>query len=65
MQIFHITLDKIKKLMDTSLIRTSKGERTQAFVITEDGIKFYRELINFKELIGMFRVRASKVMINW
>ncbi|MDE1767055.1 MAG: transcriptional regulator [Thaumarchaeota archaeon] len=45
-----IALGKCQKLIKGGLVAVSKSEKSQVFVITENGIKFYRELINFKDL---------------
>ncbi|MBI1829503.1 MAG: transcriptional regulator [Thaumarchaeota archaeon] len=51
----NVALDKLKKLIDAGLLVTSEGERNKVFVMTEDGIKFYRELRNFEELTCQIR----------
>ncbi len=52
-------LDKLKKLIKKGILETSEGERNKVFVITVDGIKFYKELRNFQELVCQIRVRPA------
>ncbi|MDE1832592.1 MAG: transcriptional regulator [Thaumarchaeota archaeon] len=46
----NTALVKCQKLINGGLVTVSKSKKSQVFVITEDGIKFYRELINFTDL---------------
>jgi len=56
----NVALDKITKLIKAGLIRVSEEERNKTFIITENGIKFYRELRDFKEMIEEIRARDPK-----
>lgn len=51
----RIALEKLNKLMYAGLLKTTQGERSKVYVATEQGIKFYRELENFEELISCIR----------
>jgi predicted transcriptional regulator len=48
---YSVALDKCQKLIKGGIITISKREKNQVFVVTENGIKFYRELRNFAELV--------------
>lgn len=56
----NIALDKLNKLIKAGLIRMSEEKKNRTFVITEEGIKFYRQLREFGELVEEIRVGNSK-----
>jgi predicted transcriptional regulator len=56
----NVALDKLNKLIKGGLIRTSEEQKYKTFVITEDGIKFYRQLREFGELVEEIRVKDPK-----
>lgn len=51
----NVALDKLNKLIKSGLIRVSEEKKNKVFIITEDGIKFYRELRDFGELVKEIR----------
>lgn len=51
----RIALEKLNKLMNAGLLKTTQGERSKVYVATEQGIKFYRELGNFEEITSCIR----------
>lgn len=53
---YSMALEKLKKLVDGGLIKTVQGEKNRVYVTTEQGIKFYRELANFEELMSCLKV---------
>ncbi len=55
----NVAQDKLNKLIKAGLIRTSDGQKNKTFVITEDGIKFYRQLQEFGELVDEIRTSPS------
>lgn len=57
-----IALDKCQKLIKGGLITMLKRGKSQVFVITEDGIKFYRELRTFEELAHNIRGKGSQTL---
>lgn len=57
---YNIALAKCQKLINAGLVIISKEERSRnIFVMTEKGIKFYRELMGFEELVHNVRVRST------
>ncbi|MGI0058212.1 MAG: winged helix-turn-helix domain-containing protein [Nitrosotalea sp.] len=56
----NVALGKINKLIKAGLIRVSEEKKNKVFIITEEGIKFYRELRDFGDLIEEIRVKTLK-----
>lgn len=57
----NIALDKINKLIKADLIRVLEEKKSKVFIITEEGIKFYRQLRDFGELVEEIRVKGHKM----
>jgi predicted transcriptional regulator len=56
-----VALDKIGKLVKADLVKISDGERNRVFVITGNGIKFFYELREIKELIDSNLLLGNRV----
>lgn len=56
---YSVALDKCLKLIKGGIITISKREKNQVFVVTENGIKFYRELRNLTELTRNIKEKSS------
>jgi predicted transcriptional regulator len=56
-----VALDKLNKLIKGGLARMSEDQKYRTFVITEEGIKFYRQLREFGELVEEIHVKGTKM----
>jgi len=53
----YAVLDKCQKLIDAGLVDSMKDYRNRLFVITEKGIKFFREFQKFQGLVESMNLR--------